>query len=139
MDDQPAAQEGFTIEGLRRLVVALHEDPSSLEKDWREAFDQLELTDEDRAFLEDCPSELHDYLQRAFAAAAERIRQGGEINIKVVKDYEQDRRELHLVIPQDEEGGPENVAALWFKVVCCDANCRNWHWCWKTPRPPTRV
>jgi hypothetical protein len=137
MNGETGNSGGFTIDGLRGVVEKVNADPSLIERDWRQVFlREFKLDKEEKAFLEECPSELREYLQKAFSQAAEHIRRGGKADIKVVKDYEHDRHELYLTIPQ-EEGTFESVSSLGFKVICCDANCRNWHWCWKSP-PPTR-
>jgi hypothetical protein len=138
MNGETGTSGGFTIDGLRGLVEKVNENPSLIEHDWREAFlEEFKLDEEEKTFLEKCPSELREYLQTAFSRAAEHIQRGGKANIKVVKDYEHDRHELYLTIPQ-EEGAFESVGSLWFRVVCCDANCRHWHWCWNSS-PPTRT
>ena len=123
---------GFSVQGLTVLASRLNEDPSSLDQDWRDAFNSgFELSVAEKQFLESCPAELHQELQRRFQSAAEEVRRGGRVNLKILRDLSDKTHGLYLVLP--EPGSDAAVSTLMIRIICCDANCRNWHWCWSRP------
>lgn len=127
------AQEEFTIEGLRSLVRQLNDDPSRLVAgDWRQAlFADFALDDDQRRVVDDYPEEDHRVVQAAFEEGADAIKNGGHVDLTVVKEVGGDERTLYFAVATTPQGDPQPDVGRWFKILCCDANCRDWHLCWR--------
>lgn len=123
----------FSVRGLHALVQELNRDPSLLEQDWCELAQQtFSMTNRQQEFLAQCPPELRDAVQSHFRNAAQHVQNGGNVELKVVRE-DDGRRALYLMTFPKVERKPGThmlrAATAAVPIICCDANCGDWHWC----------
>jgi hypothetical protein len=137
----------FNLRDLNKLSKRLNQDPTLIEKDWRQPFyemfemnedqkktlDELEVSDNGNANLQ---------IQNAFLEAANVARNGGQFKLRVYNDLDLDRRVLRLEFKKfssDETLKKETVEMSGvdtsLALVCCCAHCGCWHWCGTRPNP----
>lgn len=122
----------FSVRGLGALNKRIQDNPAIMEDDWREtAMRAFEMTDQQKEFLLGCPEELHKRIQGHFRKSAERVRGGGGAQLKVTAEDDGVRALYLLSSAKDEDQSttPTLSASTAIRIVCCDANCRDWHWC----------
>jgi hypothetical protein len=131
---------------MRRHTKSNNEDPSLIETDWRQPFyDTFELTAEQQGAVDELETKddgkANLQIQEAFREAANAVRNGGEIRLRVTDDLDLGRRVLRLEVRKsaDEELlGTETDTS--FALICCCAHCKCWHLCGTIPNPcPTCV
>lgn len=131
----------FSVRGLHKLEKQLQQNPALMEGDWLEIFRQsFGMTETQRAVLDSIPKKGYTIIQKHFADAAKRVRAGGIVRLRVVYEDETTRALYLMSVPKTEIiTKPIAIPALiGIKIICCDANCRDWHWCWSRNKPPTK-
>jgi len=119
---------GFSIRGLAALTEKIAKNPSILGNDWRKLLtNNFELTKQQLDLLDSCPKEKNEQIQLHFNDALEKSKLGHDIALRVVYQ-DSTTRGLYLIIGGLRGSILAPVSGI--KVVCCDANCRDWHWCW---------
>lgn len=122
----PLIDQEFSIRGLHRLVQMLKRDPGLIEQDWIElSLRSFVMTEKQRAFLASCPPDRRELVQAYFRSAAEHVRAGGQMQLKVTMEPD-NTRTLYLMSSARGTTGP---GSSFIDIACCDANCGDWHWC----------
>lgn len=124
----------FNLRDLHKLTKRLNEDPSLVEHDWRQVFfETFEFTADQRKVLDELEfednGEEHLQIQAAFREAADVIRKGGKIKLRVFNDLDFDRRVLRLQVRQLADGEIEPLESDTDLSICCCADCKCWHRC----------
>jgi hypothetical protein len=132
MEERTPEFREFSVRGLHGLVRNLKQDPSIMEGDWREvAKATFGMTEQQKAFLDSCPDDLHNRLQQSFSEAAEHVRAGGTVQLKVVQE-DASVRALYLLSSPETQGDVMSSALIGgsaIQIICCDAHCGDWEWC----------
>ena len=116
----------FSIRALNSLVRELQHNPSVMENDWVETTkNTFSMTEQQKALLDSCPAELHNQVQEHFSKAADNVQNGGTVQLKVVME-DPDTRALYLM---SSRPGSRQETAL--GIICCNANCGDWEWCFE--------
>lgn len=126
--------EEFSIRGLKALNKMIKKDPSILTGEWKElAYKMFAMTGEQKDFIESCPKDLDKQLKKFLKDAKKHVKSGGEIELKVVQEDESVKALYMMQIPKKEKsdkGTPVLKMAGGLRIICCDAYCKDWHWCW---------
>lgn len=122
--------EEFSLRGLLAVAKRINEDPSLVEEDWlapfREAF---ELTSAQRQALDDLPLDHNASVQDAFREAAQAVRNGGRLRLRVSQDLEDNRRVMELETLAPDNGSRTTRPSQVLGIICCCADCCCWHVC----------
>jgi hypothetical protein len=140
----------FTLRNLHDLSNRLNQDQSWKDKDWRLIFhDEFELDVHKKQLLDELEHDEggkhHQEIQQAFHNAAEVVSNGGKLKLRVFNIPGTGRRVLKLEVASSEDlvsnsginssefqDTPiEDTSDASGGIICCCADCTNWHFCWK--------
>lgn len=123
----------FNLRGLNELVKQLNENPSILNSmEWRDIGRKtFGMTEQQSNCLATCPIERNQEIQEKFHKAANHIKGGGRINLKVIQE-DKGNKKLYLVfMPNNNKSQKKPILQemMMIAIICCDANCGDWEWC----------
>lgn len=108
-----------------------HEGFPDMEKTtWRDILeDSFALTPEQRRRMESLSEQLSTEMQKRFAEADRRSREGARVRGRIVTREDGSHLAYWSIEPREASSGASAVAereAAMLPIVCCDANCGDW-------------
>jgi hypothetical protein len=135
----------FNLRDLHELSKRLNAEPALVEQDWRQVFyETFELTEAQQKAVDDLETNdsgrAHLQIQAAFREAAQAVRSGGRLRLRVSNDLDLGRRTLRLEVSKftdDTVIDPDPEIGV--AIICCCADCKCWHICGSDNPCPTCV